>query len=316
MLKIGLIGSEENCIKYQLEINKSANAIVSGIFDSSSKTIGDSENSYFQFYKTPGELFDNVDIVCITQKKDSFEIISTAIKNSKHVFLPFPVSFNINDIETIVKLAGEAGVKVQMSLNEYYYPVFKCATKFVESPLFIDAKYNNKNADLTSYINNNLLYDVMIIMNLVNCDIRKITTISVPVLNNGPGLINVRIEFNNGCIANITVDGLSPVNKHEYMFYQKGSMIRFNLIEKKFSLSSLNPVDAGGTDNQQYNHDNSFSEQFYYKENDLISHQVLSEEINSFIESIKQNIPPKISIEDYYKTCQVIQTITERIKIN
>ena len=316
MLKIGIIGSVRSADLYVQAINSISGLELIGLFDPSVNISQNSQISGFDIYTLAETLFIDVSIICVTEKVVNFELISKAVKKAKHIILPFPFILRKYEADILLKIAGEAGVKVQFSLNDYYYHVFSNAYEIVKNPLYIESRIS-ENVDMDDSScgpYEKLMYDILIILNLVSCDIRRVLTHNVSVFRQRPELINIRLEFNNGCVADFISDSVSDEQKHIYLFFQKGSVISFDLLKQKTEIA----VEAAEHEKSDIASSKSLIKDKYnkleYETVNFPSHETLKDVLKSFIDCIKEDSQPKINLENYLSTCQVIQSISDKIE--
>ncbi len=297
MIRIGIIGSIKSAVLYMPVIDSIKDIELKGLYDPFINITDDAHTSELSIYARAETLLDEVDIICFSDNNINFKTISDTIKKAKHIILPYPFILNESEADIFLKIAGEAGVKVHISLNDYYHHVFSSASDLVKNPLYIESRIlrNIDDENLTFRNYDKIMYDILIILELARCDIKRVLTHNVPVFNQQPELINIRIEFNNGCVANFVSDKLSNDLVHKYLFYQKGSLINIDLLKQIVELSESSET---------------------IKTINLSSNDTLKEELKSFIKCIQDDAQPKISLQNYLTTCQLIQTITNKTENN
>ena len=153
---------------------------------------------------------DAVDIV--TPTIAHFKCATQAIKKSKHVFIEKPVTTTIEEAKTLMELSKEANVQVQVGHVERFNPAFIAAKDYCTNPMFIEthrlAQFNPRGTDV-SVILDLMIHDIDIILSVVKSTIKRISASGVAVVSDSVDIANARIEFNNGCVANLTASRIS-----------------------------------------------------------------------------------------------------------
>lgn len=112
----------------------------------------------------------------------------------------------------LIKLAGEASVKVQVGHVERFNPAFIAAEPFIDNPMFIEthrlAQFNPRGTDVPVILDL-MIHDLDIVLSVVKSEIKKISASGVSVVSDTPDIANARVEFANGCVANLTASRIS-----------------------------------------------------------------------------------------------------------
>jgi len=318
MVKIGIIGSINSAVSYLPVINSITSLEFTGLFDPNVNISQNSRSSGLNLHASAESLIGNSEIVCISDNNISFDFISLAIKKARNIILPCPFILKHKEADDLLKIAGEAGVKVQINLSDYYFNIFSKASEIVNNPIYIDINYSD-NSDVgkfSSIIYDKLMYDILLVISLVNCDIRRVISLNAPVFSHRPELVNIRIEFNNGCVASFITDLVSGKTSHWYDFFQNESILKFDLKARKIKIAeSINKLnkESSKIENPQVEDSNKTLE---YKTISIDEDKTLKDEILAFLNCLKEDTQPKISLENYLTSCQVIQSITDKTENN
>ncbi len=183
---------------------------------------------------------DAVDIVTPTQYH--FEWCEKAIKMGKHVFVEKPFAHTMNEARQLVKLAKESDIKLQVGHVERFNPAFLAVKGIPLNPMFIEvhrlAQFNHRGTEV-SVILDLMIHDIDIILSLVKSDVKKISASGVAVMTDTPDIANVRIEFDNGCVANLTSSRISMKKMRKMRIFQKDAYIGIDFLEKKTEIIKL-----------------------------------------------------------------------------
>jgi predicted dehydrogenase len=104
------------------------------------------------------------------------------------------------------------------------------------------AQFNPRGTDV-SVILDLMIHDIDIILSLVKSSVNYISANGVAVMSDTPDIANVRIEFDNGCVANLTSSRISMKKMRKMRVFQKDAYIGIDFLEKKTEIIKLNTPD-------------------------------------------------------------------------
>ena len=171
-----------------------------------------------------------------------FEICEKAIKKARHVFVEKPLANTMEEARQLVKLAEESGIKFQVGHVERFNPAFLAVQDIQLNPMFIEvhrlAQFNPRGTEV-SVILDLMIHDIDIILSIVKSDVKSISASGVGVMTETPDIANVRIEFNNGCVANLTSSRISMKKMRKMRIFQKDAYIGIDFLNKKTEIIKL-----------------------------------------------------------------------------
>ena len=133
-------------------------------------------------------------------------------------------------------MVREAGVKMQVGHVERFNPAYLALKELNLNPMFIEvhrlAQFNPRGTEV-SVILDLMIHDIDIILSLVKSNIKRISASGVAVISNTPDIANARIEFDNGCVANLTSSRISLKNMRKSRFFQKDAYVSMDFLNKK-----------------------------------------------------------------------------------
>lgn len=183
---------------------------------------------------------DAVDIVTPTQHH--FALAEKAIKKSKHVFVEKPMANTVEEAKQLVALVQESKVKFQVGHVERFNPAFLAVQNLKLNPMFIEvhrlAQFNPRGTEV-SVILDLMIHDIDGILSLVKSEVKNIYASGVAVMTDTPDIANVRIEFNNGCVANLTSSRISMKKMRKMRLFQKDAYIAIDYLEKRAEVIKL-----------------------------------------------------------------------------
>ena len=177
---------------------------------------------------------DAIDVIAPTNFH--FELCEKAIRKGKHVFVEKPFANTMDEARQLVKLSQESNIKLQVGHVERFNPAF-LALKDVElNPMFIEvhrlAQFNPRGTEV-SVILDLMIHDIDIILSIVKSGVKNISASGVAVMTETPDIANVRIEFDNGCVANLTSSRISMKKMRKMRLFQKDAYIGIDFLNKK-----------------------------------------------------------------------------------
>src|SRR5499433_3154768 len=136
----------------------------------------------------------------------------------------------------LVKLVKESNIKLQVGHVERFNPAFLALRSQTLQPLFIEvhrlAQFNPRGTEV-SVILDLMIHDIDIILSIVKSDVKNIYASGVAVMTDTPDIANVRIEFDNGCVANLTSSRISMKKMRKMRLFQKDAYIGIDFLNKK-----------------------------------------------------------------------------------
>jgi predicted dehydrogenase len=244
MLKIGIFGVGhlgKFHIKNWKEID---NVELIGFYDPNDAVANDVEAEFgVKRYADMGELIDDADAVdVVTPTQFHFPVCEAALRKSKHVFVEKPLANNMEEAAALLKLTKEAKVKFQVGHVERFNPAFTALDKSSIQPMFIEvhrlAQFNPRGTEV-SVILDLMIHDIDVILSMVKSDIKQISASGVAVMTDTPDIANVRIEFHNGCVANLTSSRISMKKMRKMRVFQRDAYIGIDFLEKKSEIIRL-----------------------------------------------------------------------------
>lgn len=257
-------------------------------------------------------------VLIITPTSTHYELACIAIKQGKHVFIEKPATDNPDDTKKLIHLAKEAGVLVQVGHVERFNPAFTAAIDFIDRPLFIDiqrlAKYNPRGTDV-SVVLDLMIHDIDLLLNTIKSKIRKISVTGTTVISKSPDFVNARIEFENGCVANLTANRISQQNVRKMTILQEKTFIDIDLLHKSTVIYKIQPLSSTSIHNGITIDTLPGLQQYQMVQNQPIIHPVnaIKKELECFYESITNSAPLAVSLADAEKALQVVIDIESLI---
>ncbi|PWU02951.1 MAG: oxidoreductase [Bacteroidetes bacterium] len=268
-------------------------------------------------FEDPEELIENCDAVDIVAPTTyHFELCELALRKGRHVFVEKPLADNMDQARKIVKLAREANVKFQVGHVERFNPAFLALTGIELNPMFIEvhrlAQFNPRGTEV-SVILDLMIHDIDIILKIVKSDVKNISASGVAVMTDTPDLANVRIEFNNGCVANLTSSRISMKKMRKMRFFQKDAYIGIDFLEKKTEIIKLKTDE----NEQAFTFDietPNGTRTIAIANPEIPDANAIKLELESFKNAITGNTPTAVTVEDGLMAMDVAHQILQKIQ--
>ena len=250
MLKVGIFGVG-HLGKFHLNNWKEIDGVeLVGFYDPNDQNAEEVSHKYgLRRYADVATLVAEIDAADVVAPTDHhFALCEAVLRAGKHVFVEKPMANTIDEGRQLVKMVKEAGVKMQVGHVERFNPAYLAVKQMQLQPMFIEvhrlAQFNPRGTEV-SVILDLMIHDIDIILSLVKSDIRNIYASGVAVMTETPDIANVRIEFNNGCVANLTSSRISMKRMRKMRLFQKDAYIGIDFLEKKTEIIKLKqPGDA------------------------------------------------------------------------
>jgi predicted dehydrogenase len=318
MLKIGIFGAG-HLGKFHISNWQEIEHIeIVGFHDSNSETALEVEKKFgIKHFENIDELIDLIDAAdIITPTQYHYSICENLLRKSKHVFVEKPMVNNMEEANEILKLVRESGTKFQVGHVERFNPALLALKGRSLNPMFIEvhrlAQFNPRGTEV-SVILDLMIHDIDIILHLVKSDIKNISASGVSVMTETPDIANVRIEFHNGCVANLTSSRISMKKMRKMRLFQKDSYIGIDFLEKKteiIKLKSDEDQDLFSFDIETPNGVRTIA----VENPEITNTNAIKSELTAFRDSILQDKPTQVSELDGYMAMDVAHQILQKIK--
>jgi len=264
-------------------------------------------------YTDAAELMDlchAVDIVAPTNHH--FELVKMALRKSLHVFVEKPLANTMDEAREILQLAKEANVKVQVGHVERFNPAYLAAIKYQLHPMFIEvhrlAQFNPRGTEV-SVILDLMIHDIDIVLALVKSPVKNISASGVAVMTDTPDIANVRIEFTNGCVANLTSSRISMKKMRKMRLFQKDAYIGIDFLAKKTEIIKIHEESDVGVFSFDLETPNGGKKTIAVATPEVKDGNAILMELQAFVESIKDNKATAVSELDGYMAMDVAHQI-------
>lgn len=303
MLKAGVLGAGHLGKIHLRLLAESKNYELVGFYDADeihAKQIV--EEFGYTYYESISKLIEAVDVVdIVTPTFAHFETAKKAIESGKHVFIEKPITNTIEEAEQLIALATKHNVKGQVGHVERFNPAFTAVKDKINNPMFIEthrlAEFNPRGTDVPVVLDL-MIHDIDAILSVVPSKVKKVTASGVAVISDTPDIANARIEFENGCVANLTASRISLKNMRKSRFFQKDAYISVDFFEKKCEVVKMKdaPQTPGEFDMILQNAE-GVKKQIYFDNPNVGSNNAILDELDAFAEAINNKTTPIVSLQ-------------------
>jgi predicted dehydrogenase len=317
MLKIAVFGTG-HLGKFHLNNWKEIEgAEVIGFYDPNNENaLAVAEQYQIKRYESAEALMDECDAVDIVAPTVyHFELCEMAIRKGKHVFVEKPLTNTMDEARTLVKLAKESNLKFQVGHVERFNPAFLALKGQSLKPMFIEvhriAEFNPRGTDV-SVVLDLMIHDIDIILHLVKSNVSYIAANGVAVMSETPDIANVRIEFDNGCVANLTSSRISMKKMRKIRLFQKDAYIGIDFLEKKTEIIRMDQAD----DNNDFSFDietSNGTKKIGISNPTVEPVNAIKMELEAFKNAIINNTETPVTIIDGFSALDVAHQILEKI---
>ena len=317
MLKIGVLGAGHLGKIHLRLLQQSQKYDLIGFYDENyenGQKIA-AEYGYKQF-DTIAKLIHAVDVIdIVTPTLSHYKCAKVSIKSGKHVFIEKPISSTVQEAEEIIALAKEFNVKGQVGHVERFNPAFKAVSNLIDNPMFIEthrlAEFNPRGTDVPVVLDL-MIHDIDAILSVVKSKVKSVHASGVAVLSQSPDIANARIEFENGCVANITASRISMKNMRKSRFFQKDAYISVDYLDKICEVVKMKdaPEIQGDFDMILQNAEGD-KKQIYFANPEVVANNAILDELESFADAINNNSKPVVTLTDGTEALRVAYMIIE-----
>ena len=320
MLKVGVLGAGHLGKIHLRLLNESDKYELVGFYDpdeiNAKKVADEFGYTYFENINTLMDAVDVVDIV--TPTLSHFDCAKKAIEKGRHIFIEKPITNTLDEAEQLLDLVKQHNVKGQVGHVERFNPAFLAVKDKIDTPMFIEthrlAEFNPRGTDVPVVLDL-MIHDIDAILSVVNSEVKQINASGVSVISKSPDIANARIEFENGCVANLTSSRISLKNMRKSRFFQRDAYISVDFLEKKVEVVKMKdaPEQPGDFDMILQNAEGE-KKQIYFENPDIEANNAILDELETFADAINTNTEPIVTLEQGTKALRVALQIIESFK--
>ncbi len=315
MLNAGVLGAGHLGKIHLRLLNQSEKYNLVGFYDADEENGKQVEAEFgYKFFNTIENLIDAVDVVdIVTPTLSHYDCAKQAISKGKHIFIEKPITNTVEEAEEIRALVASNNVKGQVGHVERFNPAFIAIKKDIKSPMFIEthrlAEFNPRGTDVPVVLDL-MIHDIDIILSIVKSKVKNVSASGVSVISDTPDIANARLEFENGCVANLTASRISLKKMRKARFFQKDAYISVDFLEKKCEVVKMKdaPENPGDFDMILQNAE-GVKKQIYFDNPNIADNNSILDELETFADAINNNTTPVVTLNDGTEALRVANQI-------
>lgn len=254
-LKAGVLGAGHLGKIHLRLLNQSDKFDLVGFYDPSPEVCNTISDKYgFKAFDSEEELIAAVEVVdIVTPTLYHHKLAKKAIEMGKHVFLEKPITQTVDEAKELIALAKKHQVLGQVGHVERFNPAFLAVKDDINDSMFIEthrlAEFNPRGTDVPVVLDL-MIHDIDTVLSLVDSEVSAILASGVAIISETPDIANARIEFENGCVANLTASRISLKNMRKARFFQKDAYISVDYFSKSAEVVKMEnaPENVGDFD--------------------------------------------------------------------
>jgi len=317
MLKVGVLGAGHLGKIHLKLLQQSEKYKLIGFFDPVQENAKKVAKEFgYTAFDSVTELIEAVDVVdIVTPTLSHFNCAKEAITKGKHVFIEKPITNTVTEAEAIKTLVSQEHVKGQVGHVERFNPAFTAVKDMIKNPMFIEAhrlaEFNPRGTDVPVVLDL-MIHDIDIILSVVDSEVKNIHASGIAVISETPDIANARIEFENGCVANLTASRISMKNMRKSRFFQKDAYISVDFLEKKSEVVKMKDVPENPDEFAMIlQNAEGKKKQIYFENPNIESNNAILDELETFADAISNDTRPVVTLNDGTKALRVAQRIID-----
>lgn len=320
MLKVGVLGAGHLGKIHLRLLNQSEKYELVGFYDAFEENANKVAAEFgYKKFDSIAELIAAVDVVdIVTPTMQHFDCAKQVIEAGKHIFIEKPISNTVAEAEEIIALAKKHNVKGQVGHVERFNPAFTAVKDKINNPMFIEthrlAEFNPRGTDVPVVLDL-MIHDIDAILSVVKSKVKSVNASGVAVISDSPDISNARIEFENGCVANITSSRISMKNMRKSRFFQKDAYISVDYLDKVCEVVRMKDApEVPGDFDMILQNAEGVKKQIYFDNPQVDANNAILDELETFADAINNNTTPIVTLEDGTEALRVAYQIIECMK--
>ena len=317
MLKAGVLGAGHLGKIHLRLLQESEKYELIGFFDPFTENAQKvAEEFGYKLFDSIEALIDAVEVVdIVTPTLSHFECAKMAIEKGRHIFIEKPITKTVLEAEAIKTLASQFHVQGQVGHVERFNPAFTAVKDNIDTPMFIEthrlAEFNPRGTDVPVVLDL-MIHDIDIILSVVDSKVKNVHASGISVISETPDIANARIEFENGCVANLTASRISMKNMRKTRFFQKDAYISVDFLEKKSEIVRMKDVPNNPDEFAMIlQNAEGVKKQIYFDNPEVENNNAILDELESFADAINNGTKPVVSLRQGSNALRVAQMIID-----
>ena len=320
MLKVGVLGAGHLGKIHLRLLQESEKYELIGFFDPFTKNAQKVATEFgYNLFDSIDELIEAVDVVdIVTPTLSHFECAKKSIEKGRHIFIEKPIAKTVLEAEAIRTLASQYHVIGHVGHVERFNPAFIAAKGMIDNPMFIEthrlAEFNPRGTDVPVVLDL-MIHDIDIILSVVKSKVINVHASGISVISETPDIANARIEFENGCVANLTASRISMKNMRKTRFFQKDAYISVNFLSKESEIVRIQDAPKNPDEFAMIlQNDEGVKKQIYFENPEIVNNNAILDELETFADAIVHNTTPIVTLHNGTEALRIAQWIIDCFK--
>jgi predicted dehydrogenase len=317
MLKAGVLGAGHLGKIHLRLLQQSEKYELIGFFDPFTENAQKVADEFgYKLFDSIEELIAAVEVIdIVTPTLSHFECAKMAIEKGRHIFIEKPITKTVLEAEAIKTLASQFHVQGQVGHVERFNPAFIAVKDKIDTPMFIEthrlAEFNPRGTDVPVVLDL-MIHDIDIILSVIDSKVKSVHASGISVISETPDIANARIEFENGCVANLTASRISMKNMRKTRFFQKDAYISVDFLEKKSEIVRMKDVPSKPDEFAMIlQNAEGIKKQIYFDNPEIENNNAILDELESFADAINNGSVPIVSLSQGADALRVAQMIID-----
>jgi predicted dehydrogenase len=320
MLKAGVIGAGHLGKIHLKLLKQSTQYELVGFYDASPEASKQIEAEFgYKSFPTMEALIEACDMLdVVTPTLHHYACAEKVINAGKHLFIEKPITHTVEEADALRDLAKQKGVRGQVGQVERFNPAFMAVKDMITNTMFIEAhrlaEFNPRGTDV-SVVLDLMIHDIDAILSVVQSPVKVVHASGVSVISDTPDIANARIEFENGCVANLTASRISMKKMRKARFFQKDAYISVDFLEKKCEIVKMKDAPENPDDFAMVlTNAEGVKKQIYFENPEVAANNAILDELDSFAEAIKNDRTPVVSLSQGADALRVAMQVIENFQ--
>jgi len=315
---MGVIGAGVHGLHHVRLLSAMDGVVLTGIHD----TDGEVRNRIAQDFSTTGfetleALLDDVDCVSVAVPTSShYRVVMECFAAGKHVLVEKPIAATVDEARTIVGEADKRGLVCAVGHIERFNSAYRSIMSGDTSPVFIESHrlsvYNPRGTDVAVVLDL-MIHDIDIVLDMVRRPVTSVSAVGVPVVSDEVDIANARLEFESGCVANLTASRISTRKMRKIRTFQRNAYLSMDFLTGETEVFRLEPgirpaAVPGATPQLM----NGISYAKYPNDGS----NALALELEDFIEAVKSGSKPTVTASDGMKALEVASRVLDGMEVS
>ncbi|MBW2492775.1 MAG: Gfo/Idh/MocA family oxidoreductase [Deltaproteobacteria bacterium] len=252
-------------------------------------------------------LFGKVDAVSIAAPTSvHFDIAKDFLKKNIDVLIEKPITETTEEADELIHLAESRALLIQVGHLERFNPAVVALKDIVKKPMFIESHrlsiFQGRSTDV-SVVLDLMIHDIDLILNFVKSKISAVYASGVPVVSEHVDIANARLEFESGCVANVTASRISTKNERKIRLFQRDAYVSVD-----FSKKEITAIQQTGSD------DSGLIPGMEIKQVGFETGDALENELKSFVNAVIHREVPEVTAQMGRDALEIALDIMGQIK--